>query len=68
MFSRIDKEELIEKCLIFIGSMLLRALFIMLLWNWILPNITNLSSINYLQSIEVDLLCALLIRNSPKQH
>ena len=43
---------------------LLHGFFVMLLWNWLVPEIFGLGTITYLQGWGLCVLCAFLFKNS----
>jgi hypothetical protein len=43
---------------------LLNGVFIMLLWNWLVPTIFGLGTITYLQGWGLSVLCSFLFKNS----
>lgn len=68
------KKLMFDFPVIIIAGTLLLSLFVMLLWNAILPNIVNVKPLNYWQAIGLFVLCRILfvgfkgrpVSNSPR--
>lgn len=57
--------------ILLIAGCFINAIPVYFLWNWLMPDLFNISEITFLQSVGIMLLCSLLFKNtssSSKQH